>query len=183
MDRGLDKFTHRSPYSNTAPFSKDDVAREIKQNYELALMCVLPGIESRVAKIQDAARQIGIESTRFERYRRILLEAEVWKINGTEVISDFELLELGELTIQDHLSMTLDIISRLSPANSHEYEHMALASNREVVRKFLGKVRQALKELYTESKAPAVKKDCVFSWTQTGVVHSDAKEGTGNETL
>jgi hypothetical protein len=168
-----------TPQDAGAVWTKARVLVEIKQNYPLALVSLLPGVESREHRLPSAAKRLGVDGPRFQEFRHILLESGVWLRRGKEIYTNFELLDVGDLTVQDHLSMTVDIISRLSQDRSHEYEYLSVATNRDLVRNFVGKVRKALNELYQESRnAP---KECVFSWTQTGVIELEVKKEKSDE--
>lgn len=160
--------------------TRSEVLREIKRNYPLALLCILPGVENRAHRMRSAAKKLGIESREFDRYRMMLLETGVWRTDGHLVETGFELLELGDLTVADFMSMNLNIISRLSGERSHEYEYLSVVTNRDLVRSFAAKVRKSLRELYEESRRLSPEeKTCVFSWTHAGAVELQVEKKTG----
>jgi len=155
---------------------RDKVLAEIQRNYPLALLSILPGIEGRAHKMKGAALRLGIEEREFERYLSLLLEAGLWTREGNVFKTNFEFLEMGDLTIEDYLAMTVNIVSRLSGEGCYEYEYMSLATNRELIKTYIGKVRKALNELYRDSQALVDKKTCLFSWTHTGAIELETSE-------
>lgn len=157
-------------------WTRDQVLAEIRENYQLALLCILPTIESRVHKLKSSAKSLDIDSTQFEVYKKMLLESSIWKIKGKTMFANFELLDLGDLSIQNHMAMTINIISKLSTEKSSEYESLSLSTNRKLIKSFVGKVRKALKELYDESSSESEEKEVLFSWNQTGVIEVEKQK-------
>lgn len=155
---------------------RDGLLSEIKRNYPLALLAILPGIEGRAHKMKGAAIRLGIEESEFEGYVARLLEAGLWTFNGSLYKTNFEFLEMGDLTIEDYLAMTVNIVSRLSGEGTYEYEYMSLATNRDLIKAYVTKVRKALNELYRDSQALEDKKTCLFSWTHTGAIELEITE-------
>lgn len=148
----------------------------VRQNYKLSLMCILPGVERRESRLRAAAKQLGVQGEQFEEFKKLLFHHRVWTQEDGVISANFELLDLGELSVSDYMSNSLSIISRLSQATKpSEFETLSLATNRELIRKFNGQVKLALKNLYLESKASGVKTDTLFSWTHMGVIELEVK--------
>lgn len=162
-------------------YTKAEVLAEVKQNYELALLCILPGIENRLHKMKSSAKKMGVEPEDYELYEKMLLDSGLWILEGKTVKSGFEFFDVGDLSVPDFLAMTVHIVSRLQTENSYEYEYMSVATNRPAIVKFAGKVRKALNELYEESMAEGADKTCLFSWTHTGAIELEVEKKLGDQ--
>lgn len=162
--------------TETSEDFKEKVIEEIRKNYDFALFCILPGIDGRMTVIERSAKKIGIEPDQIESFKNSLLKSGLWKMDGDSVVSNFELLDLGDLSISDYLSMTVCIISELSESKSYEYDSLALVTSRDLVRDFVRQVNGSLKELYKRSMSPDCAKNVIFSWTHTGVIEFESKQ-------
>lgn len=154
---------------------RNRVLADLRGNYNLALLSLLPGVEKNSSKLKAAARRLDLSDEQFETYRERLLRNGLWLEENGRTHANFELLDLGELTVGDYMSMTVNILSKLSGDKPHEFETLSLATNRELIRRFVAKVNQALKNLYVDSQAEGVEKTTLFSWTHTGVIEYEQK--------
>lgn len=159
----------------SAELSHAEVVHQIRQDYEFGLFCLLPGFESQLRPLLQAAQKLGLSERKIELYSRRLFDAGLWTLNGNTIVAKFEYLELGDIDIQEYLAMTVCIVARLSQNKSYEFDTLSLVTNRALIRNFVVKVNSGLKELYEASKAEGAAQDCVFSWTHTGVIELERK--------
>lgn len=151
------------------------IKEEMKQNYDLVLFSILPELDPGFSNLMRNARKLGIEPEEAESYMSKMLEAKLWVMDANQIKPNFDLIDLGDISVKDYLSMTVGIISRLSESKSHSYDTLTLATNRQLVRQFVGKVNQGLKELYNASQVLESPKECIFSWSHTGVIELELK--------
>lgn len=156
---------------------REKVKLEIRTDYDFALFCILPGLNEKISEIKKMAKKIGISEPAADRYAELLIGSGYWKVDTSlnHVSSNFELLDLGDLSIKDYLAMTVCIVSRLSESKSYEYDSLSIVTSRSLVKGFVREVNQALKKLYVKSSSGDYQKDCVFSWTHTGVIEIESK--------
>lgn len=168
----------RDHSSQSQRSKKDQVVELIKKDYELSLLSVLPGFESKLFEIRRIATRLHIDPQVRDDFIDLLLESELWKLkdNQKEVVCDFDLLDMGDISISDFLSMTVSIITRLKHDPPGEYETLTLVTSKDLVRTFLKSINKSLKELYLNSQSEALQKDCVFSWTHTGMLEYEFKK-------
>lgn len=145
---------------------------DLRSNYNLALMSLLPGVEHRSSRLKPAARRLGLTEEQFESYRERFLRNRLWIEENGITHANFELLDLGDLKISDYMAMTVNILAKLASEQA-QFETLSLATNRDLVRKFVAKVNQALKSLYNESQT--AEKTTIFSWTHAGVIDFEVK--------
>lgn len=143
---------------------------ELRQNYQFALFSVLPGLSSDIRVVLKLGKKLGLKPATAAEFSYRLWRAGLWKIADNHVETNFEYLNLGDISVKDYLAMTVTIIAHLSEAKSYEYDTLSLVTNRTLVRQFVVKVNQALKELHEKSHAPETAKECLFSWSHTGVI-------------
>lgn len=161
-----------------AELNRAEVVHQIRQDYEFGLFCLLPGFEPQLRALIQAARKLGLTERKIELYSRRLFEAGLWTLKDGVIHARFDYLELGDIDIQEYLAMTVCIVSRLSSQKSYEFDTLSIVTNRALIRQFVGKVNTGLKELYDQSKQPDSARDCVFSWTHTGVIELEKKAPT-----
>lgn len=157
---------------------KDHVIELIKKDYELSLLSVLPGFESKLFEIKRIATRLHIEPQVRDDFIDLLFDSGLWtlKDNKKEVVCDFDLLDMGDISISDFLSMTVSIITRLKHDPPGEYETLTLVTSKDLVKTFLKSINRSLKELYLSSQSEGLQKDCVFSWTHTGMLEYEFKK-------
>lgn len=147
----------------------DDVREEIKQNQKFAMFCVIPGISPELSNIKKMTARAGISPELARYFSRRLLRAGLWTIEGSRIVPNFTYLDLGDLSVNDHLSLTVSILTQLSEEKPSAFETISMATTRPLIRSFIGKVNQALREL-TEKSREETQRTCVYSWSHTGVV-------------
>lgn len=147
------------------------VKKELRRDHLFNLFCVLPDFAKDLPSIMRLSRQLGITPHASERYLHNLLASGVWSVIGSKVESDFTLFDAGDSSPQEFLSMTADIISNLNENSASNYDTHTLVTNRTLVRNFVGKVNQGLKELYLKSQSEDEEKNCIFSWAHVGMVN------------
>ncbi|MBX3018084.1 MAG: hypothetical protein KF767_09355 [Bdellovibrionaceae bacterium] len=160
---------------SAAEINHAEVIHQIRQDYEFGLFCLLPGFEGQLRPLLQAAQKLGLTERKIELYSRRLFDAGLWTLDGNNIQAQFDYLELGDIDIQEYLAMTVCIVSRLSQNKSYEFDTLSLVTNRTLIRNFVSKVNSGLKELYAASKAEGAARDCVFSWTHTGVIELEKK--------
>ncbi|WP_374029290.1 hypothetical protein [Bdellovibrio bacteriovorus] len=157
-----------------AEFSADDflekVKADIRQNYQFALFSILPGLVSDLDTLKKLAKKMGVDPQTSAEFSYRLLRAGLWKVANERIETNFEFLNLGDISVKDYLAMTVSIISHLSESKSYEYDTLSVVTNRGLIRGFITKVNQALKELHEKSHEAEAAKECVFSWSHTGVI-------------
>ena len=167
-----------SPSVASHPDLIEQVKKEIREDYDFALFCIIPGLSDRLPEILNIGKKLGIDAETLQRFSQLLLECGLWKMDAKskKVRSNFELLDLGDITVSDYLAMTVCIISRLSDKESYEYDSLSIVTSRELIKNFVREVNQSLKNLYTQSNSGEFEKDCLFSWTHTGVIEYEKKK-------
>lgn len=155
--------------------ARSEVLSMIKRNYEFCLIFILPNLDSRLFKIKQIASQMDIDQKTREYFFQLLFESKLWTLNGRTVRCHFDLLDLGDISTSEFLSMTVAIISRLRKEPVCEYETMSLVTSQELVKDFMKTVKKGFGELYKKSKDPNLDKDCVFSWVHTGILEYQQK--------
>lgn len=151
------------------------VKSEIRNNYDFALFSILPGLTSDLRSIKRFAKQLGVESEKVELFIGRLIGAGLWIVEGKQVRSNFDFLDLGDLTVKDYLTTTVGIASKLSDAKSHNFDTLSIVTNHALVRSFRKTVNQALRDLHRLSQAQGALKEVIFSWSHTGVVEVQKK--------
>ncbi len=154
---------------------KQMILSELKADYSFNLFCLLPGIDSRQTQIHRNARRLGISDEEIFRFENMLIEAGLWVRDSDEIDAQFDLLDFGDITIKDYLSLTVCIVSQLSSEKPYEYDTLSLATSRAHIKKFIKTVNIALKDLYQNSKEDSEDKNCIFSWTHMGVIELESK--------
>jgi len=151
---------------------RDQVVELIKKDYEFSLLSVLPGLENRLYEIRRIATKLNLEKETREEFIDLMVKSGFWSLSedGKSVSCEFDVLDFGDLSVVDFLSMTVSLITRLQNDPASEFETLTLVSSKNLVRNFLKDLNKSLKTLYEESKALESGKDCVFSWTHTGVL-------------
>ncbi|WP_413613097.1 hypothetical protein [Bdellovibrio sp. HCB-110] len=148
----------------------EKVKADIRQNYQFALFSILPGLASDPTTLKRLAKKMGIDAATASEFSYCLLRAGLWRMTEERIETNFEFLNLGDISVKDYLAMTVSIISHLSDSKSYEYDTLSVVTNRGLIRNFIVKVNQALKELHEKSHEPDASKDCLFSWSHTGVI-------------
>lgn len=154
---------------------KEMIISEIKENYFFNLFCLLPGVDPRENQIRRNAERLGISKSDAVEFERKLIDVKLWTKTKGLITSNFDLLDFGDLSVQDYLSLSVCIISKLSSDKSYEYDTLSLATSRKHIKKFVKTVNLALKELYNDSLKEVEEKNCLFSWTHTGVIELEVK--------
>lgn len=152
------------------------VKADLRQNYQFTLFSIIPGLAGEVSTIKKISKKMGITEEDIAVFSFRLLRAGLWKIKDEKIVTDFEFLNLGDISVKDYLAMTVSIVSHLSDSQSYAYDSLSLVTNRGLIRNFVGKVNQALGEFNEKSNAPGIEKDCIFSWTHTGVIEIEHKK-------
>lgn len=148
---------------------RERVIEEIKKSYDLATLCCIPFIEGNFHRISQISRKIGISTEKFERHSKLLLESQIWQVSGSQIIPNFDPLDLGDISVPEYLGMTIHIISRISNERPSSFETMTLATTRDLISEFHKKVNKALNELYEKSQ-DLNERQCLFSWTHAGLI-------------
>lgn len=151
------------------------IASEIKDNYVFNLFYLLPGIDSRVSQIHRNAKRLNMSSDEIEKFQNALIASGLWAQSEDNISMKLDLLDFGELTIQDFLAHTISVISKISEEKRSEYDSMSLVTSRVHIKKFIKTVNLALKELYESSKEDLDDRNCLFSWTHMGVIELESK--------
>ncbi|WP_295905694.1 hypothetical protein [uncultured Bdellovibrio sp.] len=159
----------------------EKVKADIRQNYQFALFSILPGLASDPNTLKKLSKKLGIDPVTANDFSYRLLRAGLWTVTEDRIETNFEFLNLGDISVKDYLAMTVSIISHLSDSKSYEYDTLSVVTNRGLIRNFIVKVNQSLKELHEKSHEAGVVKDCLFSWSHTGVIELEHNSQKDNE--
>lgn len=149
--------------------ARAELIEEIKKSYDLAALCCLPFIERNFHRISQISRKLGITPEKFDRYSGSLLASGIWQSSGSDIVPNFDPLDLGDISVAEFLGMTIHIISRISNERPSSFETMTLATSRELIKDFHKKVNKALNELYEKSQELS-DRQCLFSWSHAGLI-------------
>lgn len=152
----------------------EQVKAEIRQNHQFTLFCVLPSIAPQIREVRRMGHRLNISDDRAWYFSAQLLRTGLWTLDGDEIRTHFDYLDLGDISVKDYLAFTVGMISQISEDKGHFYETLSTVTNRNLIRNFKAKVNQALRELH-ESSLTAEEKDCLFSWTHTGLIELEMK--------
>lgn len=152
----------------------DLVKSEIRKNHKFTLFCVIPFITTELGALKRTSAKLGISEDLARYFSARLLRSGLWAIEDNRVVTKFQFLDLGDISVKEYLSMTVSIIAQLSEDKPGTYETVTIASTRPLVRALIGKVNQALRE-FTEKSDKETARNVMFSWTHTGVINLEIK--------
>ncbi|KYG61529.1 hypothetical protein AZI86_17635 [Bdellovibrio bacteriovorus] len=152
----------------------DLVKSEIRKNHKFTLFCVIPFITTELMALKRTSAKLGISEDLARYFSSRLLRSGLWTVEDGRVVTKFQFLDLGDISVKEYLSMTVSIIAQLSDDKPGTYETVSLATTRPLARTFIGKVNQALRELTEKSEKEAAR-NVLFSWTHTGVINLEVK--------
>lgn len=153
---------------------REEVKTEIRQNHQFTLFCILPSLSPLVRDVHRASAKLNISDERALHFTSRLLRTGLWTLEDGKIRTHFDYLDLGDISVKDYLSLTISIVSQISEEKGFFYETLSTVTNRHLIRGFKSKVNQALREFH-ENSAVAEEKNCVFSWTHTGLIELEMK--------
>lgn len=127
------------------------------------------------------AKTMGVGTKEADYYSERLFASGLWKVTSEGVCTNFDFLDLGDLSIKDYLASTVYIIAHLSEKKPYSYDTLSIVTSRSHVRNFLKKVNLALKELHESSAQAKDEKNCLFSWTHSGTIEIQLKDKVEKE--
>lgn len=150
---------------NTAQLLKE-VTSEIRKDFKLMMLYLHPTVNS-TKSLQQFANELGVLETVSSRFFANLEKTGLWVRDGNKIEVTKNCLDLGELQIAEHLSMSLNIISRLGEEGPCWYDTLFIVTNEELKKKFYRKINQALSEFIEESKNASC--DRVVAWNHSAL--------------
>lgn len=160
----------------------EDLAIEaIKSNYDVTIFSLIPAVDSRLQFLKSNGVKVGLSSAEVDQYMDLFVRAGFWVLDGTSIRTNFDIMDVGELSVQNYLEATLAIISRLSASGPCVYETSSIATTRELAKDFIQNVNKCFRQFYDQSNASD--KSVIFSWAHAGLVVHENKSKLKNKTL
>lgn len=154
--------------------SVEELALEaIKASYDVTIFSLLPSVDPRLQFLKSNGMKIGLTATEVDQYTDLFLRAGLWVQEGASMRTTFDLMNVGELSVQNYLEATLAIISRLSATGPCSYEATSVATTRELVKEFIQNVNKCFRQFY--EKSDNSEKSVIFSWAQAGLIVHENK--------
>lgn len=140
---------------------------ELKADFTFSVFYMTPRLRPHLTTIDDIAAVVGLTKERAEEYAAKLLKAGLWKQAGGRFVPERSHHEFGDLTLSEYMSMTLNLVSRMSESGRCWYESLFVPTNETLRREFYKKVNTAFKELIDESAK--VDADILMAWSHSAV--------------
>ncbi len=166
-------LTFQSPHNIDIKSYEDEAILAIKSNYDVTIFSLLPAVDSRLQFLRTNGIKIGLEAAEVERCFDLFVKAGFWVVEGSSIRTNFDTMDVGELSVQNYLEATLAIISRLSSDGPCEYETTSVATTRELAKEFVQNVHKSFRQFY--EKSAVSNKSVIFSWAHAGMIVHENK--------
>lgn len=160
---------------------EDQAIEAIKGNYDVTVFSLLPAVDSRRQFLKSNGIKIGLTAEEVETYTDLFIKAGFWLMDETTVRTNFDVMDVGELSVQNYLEATLAIISRLSATGPCIYESTSIATTRELAKEFVQNVNKCFRQFY--EKSDQSEKSVIFSWAHAGLIAHENKSKIKIKTL
>ena len=134
--------------SNPTLTLQDQAIQAIKSNYDVTVFSLIPAVDSRAQFLKANGLKMGLAAAEVDFYTQLFIKAGFWKIDGSTVETNFDVMNVGELSVQDYLQATLNIISKLSASGPCVYETSSVATTRDLAKEFVQNVNKCFRQFY-----------------------------------
>lgn len=159
--------------------AKQDLLHELRRNFQAGAFSLLPRIQSEASWILARGKDFGLSDEQIQSLIRRLLRTGLWLSSEKGYQLNFDLRDLGDLKVDEHLAMTLAVASRLSETGPCWYESFVVVTNEDSKKKFLKTINQAIKDLIDESAQS--EGGTVLAWSHASLDALKWTENKGSE--
>lgn len=145
---------------------RDSLVERIKKDYGFALFYFWPALRSRNPDLVAYASKIGYGPEEALAMREDLLGTELWKTSADgdiQVVQDS--LGLGDLSVLDYLTMSMNTVARMSETGPCWYESFFVVTNENLIREFYSEINKVTRAFV--EKSLKARGDTVMVWNHS----------------
>lgn len=134
-------------------YQRDFVISELKRDFRFMLFFLLPGLRPHSRHWREFATELQMETAQAEDFSEMLFSTGLWSWKEGFIFKERDHLDLGELSLSEFMSMSVNLIARMHDNGPCWYETLFIATNENLKKEFYRKVNSALREFVEASRA------------------------------
>lgn len=145
----------------------ESVLSELKADFTFSVFYMAPRLRPHLSTLPEIAETVRVSAEQAEDYAAKLLKAGLWKERDGRFVALRSHHEFGDLKIDEYLSMTLNMTSRMSETSPCWYENLFVPTTQELRKEFYKKINGVFKELIAESAK--VDAEILMAWSHAAI--------------
>lgn len=167
MSEELQPLGEASSLTRRAVMSRDEISSELKKDFLFAVFYLTPSLKQGGRDWRDWGRRLGLSDERAESYRERLLQAGLWRDEGGRVRVVETAMDLGDLSMAEMMTMSLNVLSRVSETGPCFYESLFVVTNDQLKKDFYRQINKAVRD-FVEKSAQAAP-ETVVAWNHSAL--------------
>lgn len=144
---------------------KEKIVASIKKDPRFALFYLGPSLKSENGfDVTSWALKVGLEERDARYFEADLRRVGLWNEIDGRVTVDSDFMDLGELKVLEYMTMSMNILSRMSETGPCWYEALYVSTTQEIKKEFLSNINRVLRD-FVEKSAAATSSDTIMAWT------------------
>ena len=140
------------------------ISARIRSDMKFCSFYLSPGLNSESFSFEQASIHFGYSPAEANLLKRDFLRSGLWRLDEQKqihVVSDF--LDLGEMTLSEHMISSLDMLSKMPEAKNTWYDFLAVVTTDQLKRELYREINRSLRNFV--QKSSEVDGDRVLMWT------------------
>lgn len=155
---------------NPQQIEQKDLDSLLRKDLRYQMVFAMAGVAPKrhMDELEDLFTATLLSKQEFRHLRNGLLKYGYWLLDPAGYITvQKEHVDLGELTLHEFTTMTLNLLTRASDSGPCKLENLFIVTNEALKREFYQTVNKALKNLIQKSQD--VEGDRLLAWTHIGL--------------
>lgn len=167
-DLGLHEAQNEfTPQARRALMSREEVISELKKDFLFGVFYLTPSLSQGSRDWRDWGRRLGLSDERAESYRERLLQVGLWREEGGRARVVETAMDLGDLSMAEMMTMSLNVLSRVSETGPCFYESLFVVTNEQLKKDFYRQINKAVRD-FVEKSAEAAP-ETVVAWNHSAL--------------